>query len=155
MAVRIRANRKTIVCAAKSVEMPGDYYLDDVVHEALGVNGLGVLQVIGRDKNEAELWGFTGQAEIERLGKIAGDEADKGMDLQKQRDKAQQREERLRCEVEALKANPPFKFRCPKCRGKGLVKKNYYIGHEYIVCERCKGLGEIVSRDYTIEEATT
>jgi len=59
MAVRVRVDRKTIVCAAKSKPMPGDYYFDDVVHEALGVNGLDVLHHIGVDNNGADLWAFT------------------------------------------------------------------------------------------------
>ncbi len=58
MAVRIRADRKTIVCAAASLQMPGDCYLDDDVHYTLSVD-LGVLVCIGADRSGADLWAFT------------------------------------------------------------------------------------------------
>lgn len=57
MAVRIREDRKTIVCAAKSEKMLGDVYLDDSVHYALSAE-LGVLRVISQDEYGAELWEF-------------------------------------------------------------------------------------------------
>ena len=59
MAVRIRKDRQTIVCAAASLRMPGDCYLDDDVHYTLSVD-LGVLACIGTDGNGADLWAFTG-----------------------------------------------------------------------------------------------
>ncbi|KKN02893.1 hypothetical protein LCGC14_1113090 [marine sediment metagenome] len=57
MAVRIRKDRKTIVCAAASLRLPGDCYLDDDVHYTLSVD-LGVLNHIGVDENGADLWAF-------------------------------------------------------------------------------------------------
>ena len=57
MAVRIRADRKTIICAAKSKALPGDCYLDDDVHHTLAVE-LRILQCIGKDNNGADLWEF-------------------------------------------------------------------------------------------------
>ena len=57
MAVRIRSDRKTIVCAAKSRALKGDFYLDDGLHYILGVE-MGVLSVCGTDKNGADLWAF-------------------------------------------------------------------------------------------------
>lgn len=38
MAVRIRKDCETILCAAKSKEMEGDCYLDDSVHYTLAVD---------------------------------------------------------------------------------------------------------------------
>lgn len=57
MAVRIRTDRKTIVCAARSKALEGDCYLDDDVHYTLAVE-LEVLHRIGRDDNGADLWEF-------------------------------------------------------------------------------------------------
>jgi len=57
MSVRIRADKKTIVCAAKSEEMPGDLYVDDGLHYCLSVE-MKVLSICGYDDNCAELWGF-------------------------------------------------------------------------------------------------
>ena len=57
MAVRIRADRKTIVCAAGSEFLPGDCYLDDGIHYTLSVE-LRALHCIGQDKNGADLWEF-------------------------------------------------------------------------------------------------
>lgn len=57
MAVRIRADRKTIVCAAKSAALPGDCYLDDDVHYTLAVE-YEILQCIGKDNDGADLWEF-------------------------------------------------------------------------------------------------
>ncbi len=57
MAIRIRKNRKTIVCAAKSRKRKGDCYLDDDVHYVLSVE-LKVLKHIGQDKTGADLWKF-------------------------------------------------------------------------------------------------
>jgi hypothetical protein len=57
MAVRIRRDKKTIVCAAKSDQQPGDSYIDDGLHYVLGVE-LCVLSVCGCLPNGAELWEF-------------------------------------------------------------------------------------------------
>ena len=57
MAVRIRKDKKTIVCAAKSKPMDNDFYIDDGYHYELAVNLL-VLSVCGIDENGAELWEF-------------------------------------------------------------------------------------------------
>ena len=57
MAVRIRADRKTIVCAAKSEALPGDYYLDDGIHYMLAVE-LRVLRCIGINSQGVNLWEF-------------------------------------------------------------------------------------------------
>ena len=57
MAVRIRKNRKTIVCAAKSKREKGDCYIDDGIHYVLGVE-IGCLRPIGVDKSGADLWEF-------------------------------------------------------------------------------------------------
>ena len=54
MAVRIRADRKTIVCAAMSDAEDGDCYLDDDVHQTLFVD-LGVMRCIG---DGGGLWEF-------------------------------------------------------------------------------------------------
>lgn len=78
MAVRIRADRKTIVCAAKSREEPGDTYIGDGLHYVLGVE-LCVLSVYGYDNNGTDLWEFhapmtldeiIAKEEKARLGKI-------------------------------------------------------------------------------------
>lgn len=57
MAVRIRKDRKTIVCAADAPEREGDCYLDDGVHYTLSVQ-MNVLQCVGKDENGADLWEF-------------------------------------------------------------------------------------------------
>ena len=57
MAVRIRADKKTIVCAAKSQPMPGDCYLGDDIHYELSVERR-VLHCIGQDSQGADLWEF-------------------------------------------------------------------------------------------------
>lgn len=57
MAIRVRKDNKTIVCAAKSEPMDGDFYIDDRYHYVLGVELL-VLTVCGLDENGAELWEF-------------------------------------------------------------------------------------------------
>jgi len=57
MAVRVRANRKTIVCAAMSEREPGDCYLDDSIHYVLSVE-LGALCCIGKNSDGADLWAF-------------------------------------------------------------------------------------------------
>ena len=57
MAVRIREDRKTIVCAAKSEPKDGDKYIGDSLHYVLGVE-LCVMSVCGRDENGADLWEF-------------------------------------------------------------------------------------------------
>lgn len=57
MAVRMRADRSIIVCAAKSEALPGDYYLDDDVHYTLAVE-LRILHCIGKDDSGADLWEF-------------------------------------------------------------------------------------------------
>ena len=57
MAVRIRADKKTIICAARSVAEEGDVYIDDGLHYVLGVQ-LGVLSVYGYTPDGADLWEF-------------------------------------------------------------------------------------------------
>ena len=57
MAVRIRADRKIIVCAAMSEEQLGDCYLDDSIHYELSVE-LGVLCCVGQNNDGADLWEF-------------------------------------------------------------------------------------------------
>lgn len=57
MAVRIRADNKTIVCAAKSRKRKNDVYIDDGLHYVLSVE-LGVMSVYGYDSNGADLWEF-------------------------------------------------------------------------------------------------
>lgn len=57
MAVRIRKDHKTIVCAAKSEPEDGDIYIDDGLHYDLGVI-MRVLSVYGLDENGADLWEF-------------------------------------------------------------------------------------------------
>ena len=57
MAVRIRANRKIIVCAAMSEAQSGDCYLDDHVHYVLSVE-LEVLRWVGKNSDGADLWKF-------------------------------------------------------------------------------------------------
>lgn len=57
MAVRIRMDNRTIVCAAKSEERPGDTYINDRLHYVFGVE-MCVLSVCGYDDNGAELWEF-------------------------------------------------------------------------------------------------
>ena len=52
MAVRIRADMKTIICAANSEAEDGDCYLDDHVHYVLA-SAMGALQYVG-----ANLWEF-------------------------------------------------------------------------------------------------
>jgi len=58
MAVRIRKDYKTIVCAAKSRARKGDVYLDDSIQYVLHVE-MGVLHVIGLDENGADIWRFS------------------------------------------------------------------------------------------------
>ena len=57
MAVRIRMDNKTIICAAKSEAIAGDLYVDDNLHYALAVN-MRVLSVCGLTVTGAELWEF-------------------------------------------------------------------------------------------------
>lgn len=57
MGVRIRANNKTIVCAARSKKRKGDCLLDDGVHYCLAAE-LKVMSVFSHDKNGADLWRF-------------------------------------------------------------------------------------------------
>lgn len=54
MAVRIRKDRKTIVCAAKSKPEEGDCYLDDGVHYVLDVE-MGILH---SNNDEGDTWYF-------------------------------------------------------------------------------------------------
>ena len=56
MAVRIRADKKTIVCAAKSDQRASDTYIDDQLHYILAEE-MKVLSVCGYDDG-AELWEF-------------------------------------------------------------------------------------------------
>lgn len=65
MAVRIRADGKTIVCAAKSEPLPGDFYLGDEFHYALAVE-LKVLRCVGQDDNGADLWDWEFRAKVEQ-----------------------------------------------------------------------------------------
>lgn len=53
MALRIRKDRKTIVCAAENPSEDGDCYLDDAVHYCLGVE-LGVLHT----DDDGDTWYF-------------------------------------------------------------------------------------------------
>ncbi len=53
MALRIRKDRKTIVCAAENPKELGDCYLDDVVHHTLA-NDLKVLHT----DDEGDTWYF-------------------------------------------------------------------------------------------------
>lgn len=53
MAIRIRKDRKTIVCAAISEEKEGDIYLNDEIHYCLSEE-LGVL----RTDNNGNNWHF-------------------------------------------------------------------------------------------------
>ena len=73
MAVRIRKDRKTIVCAAESKPMDGDQYIDDGLHYTLGVE-LCVMSVFARDDKGADLWEFhspiTLKEKIEKEEKI-------------------------------------------------------------------------------------
>lgn len=62
MAVRIRAGRKIIVCAAQSAPAPGDCYVGDDLHYVLAVE-MHVLRRIGEDKTGASLWVFEGMAQ--------------------------------------------------------------------------------------------
>ena len=57
MGIRIRKDRKTIVCAAKSEPQEGDYYIDDTLLHILHQE-IKVLKPIGVDENGADLWGF-------------------------------------------------------------------------------------------------
>ena len=57
MSVRIRANRKVIVCAAMSEARPGDCRLGDNIHYVLSVE-LGVLRCTGKNSDGADLWEF-------------------------------------------------------------------------------------------------
>lgn len=73
MAVRIRKDRKTIVCAAKSKELPDDVYIGDSLHYVLGVE-LCVLSVCGYNAGGADLWEFhapiTLNEKIAKEGKV-------------------------------------------------------------------------------------
>ena len=57
MAVRIRKNSKTIICAAKSKPKKGDVYLDDNIHYELA-NEMRVLSVYKVTPKGADLWEF-------------------------------------------------------------------------------------------------
>jgi hypothetical protein len=57
MAVRIRKDRKTIICAARSKEEDGDIYLDDQIHYVLSVE-MQVLHSNTKDACGADLWHF-------------------------------------------------------------------------------------------------
>ena len=57
MAVRIRSDNKTIICAAKSLFEPGDVYIDDNMHYVLSTE-LVVLSVYGVTPEGADLWKF-------------------------------------------------------------------------------------------------
>ncbi len=57
MAVRIRKDAKTIICAAKSKPEKGDVYLDDRITYMLAVE-MRVLTVYDHAPNGADLWEF-------------------------------------------------------------------------------------------------
>lgn len=57
MAVRIRKDLKTIVCAARSKPEDGDVYLDDNIHYILSVE-MQVLHTNTKDACGADLWYF-------------------------------------------------------------------------------------------------
>jgi len=57
MAVRIRKDRQTIVCAAKSDPQEGDCYIDDHAQYVLHVE-MKILCWKGLDENGADLWEF-------------------------------------------------------------------------------------------------
>ena len=78
MAVRIRADRKTIVCAAMSEARPGDCYLDDNIHYELSVE-LGVLCCIGKNGDGADLWEFCAPGTPPSLVWRIGKERNRGM----------------------------------------------------------------------------
>lgn len=54
MALRIRRDKKTIVCAAKSKPEDGDCYLDDCVHYVLAVE-MGILH---SNNDKGDTWYF-------------------------------------------------------------------------------------------------
>lgn len=58
MAVRIRKDRKTIICAAKSKPEEGDCYLDDDVHYTLAVE----MKILRSHRNEGDTWYFRVEA---------------------------------------------------------------------------------------------
>lgn len=57
MAVRIRKDLKTIVCAAKSRARKTDVYIDDGLHYMLSVE-MKVMSCKGKDSRGAHLWEF-------------------------------------------------------------------------------------------------
>lgn len=62
MALRVRTNGD-ILCAAKSVEMPGDIYIDDNIHGLLAgcYDRMGkVIESLGDDANGQGHWKFIG-----------------------------------------------------------------------------------------------
>lgn len=75
MAVRIRKDNRTIVCAAKSRKRKGDCYLDDCVHYTLSVI-FKVMSVYAKDKNGADLWKFHAPRKTFRR-KLFPDQTDK------------------------------------------------------------------------------
>ena len=58
MAVRIRKDGKTIICAAKSKPKKGDVYLEDGIHYMLAVE-MRVLKPCGITSDGADLWKFS------------------------------------------------------------------------------------------------
>jgi len=68
MSLRIRKDRKTILCAAKSEPMDGDYYLDDRMHEILALD-LECIYTTETDENGAEIWKFCGIGQRQSMEK--------------------------------------------------------------------------------------
>jgi hypothetical protein len=69
MSMRIRKDRKTILCAAKSEPMEGDFYLDDRMHEVLALE-LECIYTTKQDENGAEIWEFCGIGQRKFMEKI-------------------------------------------------------------------------------------
>lgn len=65
MAVRIRKNRKKIVCARFSKPRKGDCYLDDGVHYTLAVE----MKVL-HTADKGDTWYFKTKEEKKKYGKI-------------------------------------------------------------------------------------
>lgn len=61
MAVRIRKDRKTIICAAKSKPEEGDCYVDDDVHYVLAVE----MKILHSHRDEGDTWYFAPQSRKE------------------------------------------------------------------------------------------
>lgn len=72
MAVRIRKDNKTILCAAKSEAVEGDTYIDDQIHYILGAE-MRVMSVYGYTPDGCDLWEFhspiSGEEKIDKQKK--------------------------------------------------------------------------------------